>query len=160
MNFIKKGYEKLVNVFKQGLTPKQLALSLIVSTVISLFPIFGITTIILTVLALRLKLNLPIMIIVSYVVEPLKVLLIIPLIKLGGNIFGKEHTLLDLASIKLSLQENTTLETIGSLSYELICGFAGWFITVIPLSIPAYFLVKFILGLFMKKKAVEVKDTN
>ena len=155
MNFIKKTYEKLINVFKQGLTPKQLALSLIVSTVISLFPIFGITTVVLTVLALRLKLNLPIMIIISYAIEPLKVLLLIPLIKIGGSIFGVNHDLLDLASIKQSFQDNSILETIGSLSFELLCGFAGWAVTVLPLSIPAYFLVKFILSIFMKKKAEE-----
>jgi len=155
MNFIKKTYEKLINVFKQGLTPKQLALSLTVSIVVSMFPIFGITTIILTALALKLKLNLPIMIIVSYAIEPLKVLLIIPLIKLGGSIFGVKHELLDLISIKESFQENSIIETIGTLSFELLCGFAGWVILVLPLSIPVYFLLKFIFTLVMKKKPQE-----
>ena len=155
MNFIKKKYEKLINVFKQGLTPKQLALSLTVSIVVSMFPIFGITTIILTALDLKLKLNLPIMIIVSYAIEPLKVLLIIPLIKLGGSIFGVKHELLDLISIKESFQENSIIETIGTLSFELLCGFAGWVILVLPLSIPVYFLLKFIFTLVMKKKPQE-----
>ena len=152
MNFIKKTYEKLINVFKQGLTPKQLALSLTVSIVVSMFPIFGVTTILLTAIALRLKLNLPIMIIVSYAIEPLKVLLIIPLIKIGGSIFGVKHELLDLISIKESFQENSIIETIGTLSFELLCGFAGWVILVLPLSVPVYFLLKFILTLVIKKK--------
>lgn len=155
MSFIKKTKEKLINVFKQGLTPKQLALSLTVSIVVSLFPIFGITTVILTLLALKLKLNLPIMIIISYAIEPLKALLIIPFIKIGGSIFGTEHKLLDLMSIKESFKENSILETVGTLSFELLCGFAGWFSTVLPLSIPLYFLLKFILTLVMKKKTAE-----
>ncbi len=154
MNFLKKTYEKLVNVFKQGLTPKQLALSISVSIVISLFPIFGITTVILTLIALRFKLNLPIMIILSYVVEPVKLLLLIPFIKTGGYIFGAKHSLLDLASIKESFKENSILETLGSLSFELICGLTGWALMVIPLSIPFYFLLKFILTLVMTKKEI------
>jgi len=155
MNFIKKTYQKLINVFKQGLTPKQLALSLTVSIVVSMFPIFGITTILLTLLALKLKLNLPIMIIVSYSIEPLKLLLVIPLIKIGGAIFGVKHELLDLISIKKSFQENSLIETIGSLSFELVCGFAGWAVTVLPAAIPAYFLIKFIITLFTKKNKKE-----
>jgi len=152
MNFLKKTYEKLINVFKQGLTPKQLALTITVSIVVSLFPIFGITTVALTVIALRFKLNLPIMIILSYVIEPIKVLLLIPFIKMGGAIFGAEHTLLDLASIKDSFKNNSLLETLGSLSFEVICGFAGWSIMVLPLSIPFYFLLKLILTKVIPQK--------
>lgn len=37
-------------LFKQGITPKQLALSITVATVVSLFPIFGISTIVLAAL--------------------------------------------------------------------------------------------------------------
>jgi len=160
MNFLKNIYKKIVNVFKQGLTPKQLALSLTVCIVVTLFPIYGITTIILTVLALRLKLNLPIMIVVSYVIEPLKLLLVIPFIKLGGAIFKVEHKLLDLMSIKNSLKETSLLETVGSLSFELICGFAGWLILVVPLSIPFYLLLKFILNLAMRNKEISVNVEN
>jgi len=156
MNFFKKTYDKLINVFKQGLTPKQLALSLIVSIVISLFPIFGITTIVLTIVALKFKLNLPIMIILSYVIEPIKVLLLIPFIKVGGSIFGVTHKLLDLVSIKESFIKNSILETISSLSFELVCGFTGWILIVIPLSIPLYFLIKFILTLVMKNKIEKI----
>ena len=152
MNFIKRFFEKVKNVFKEGLTPKQLALSLVVSIVISLFPIYGVTVLFLTFLALRLKLNLPIMVIVSYVADPLKLLLIIPFIKTGGVMFGVEHKLLDLISIKESFKENTILETVGWLSFELLCGFAGWLVIVVPLSVPLYFLLNFILKLVMKKK--------
>jgi len=122
MNLIKRFFEKVKNVFKEGLTPKQLALSLMVSIVISLFPIYGVTVLFLTFLALRLKLNLPIMVVVSYVADPLKLLLIIPFIKTGGVMFGVEHKLLDLISIKESFKENTILETVGWLSFELLCG--------------------------------------
>lgn len=152
MNFLKKTYEKLVNVFKQGLTPKQLALTITVAIVVSLFPVFGITTVVLTVIALRFKLNLPIMIILSYAIEPIKVLLLIPFIRIGGTIFGTEHTLLDLASIKESFKNNSLLETIGNLTFEVVCGFAGWSILVIPLSIPFYFILKFILSKIITNK--------
>ena len=75
MEFLKKAWIKIKALLNEGLTPKQLALSIVISVLVSVFPIFGISTIILTALAIPLKLNLPIMIAVSYIAEFLKVLL-------------------------------------------------------------------------------------
>ena len=99
-----KIWEKFKALLKQGLTPKQLAISLVVSTLISIFPIFGITTIALTCIALPFRLNLPIMIAFSYIVGPLKFLVLIPFINLGASVFGTEHTLLTFEAINTSLK--------------------------------------------------------
>ena len=104
MKFFDKIWEKIKALLKQGLTPKQLALSLVVSTLVSLFPVFGITTIVLTLIAIPLRLNLPIMIAFSYVGDSLKFLLLIPFIKIGARILGTEHTLLTFEAIKASYQ--------------------------------------------------------
>ncbi len=50
MSFLKKSWIKFKMLFKQGITPKQLALSITVATIVSLFPIFGISTIVLAAL--------------------------------------------------------------------------------------------------------------
>ena len=94
MNFLQKVWLKIKGLLKEGLTPKQLALSIVISVLVSVFPIFGVSTIVLTALAVPLKLNLPIMIAVSYVAEFLKALLIIPFITVGGLFFGADHSLL------------------------------------------------------------------
>jgi len=150
MSFLKKSWEKFKALFKQGLTPKQLALSITVAIVVSLFPIFGISTIVLAALAVRFKLNLPIMIALSYIVEPIKAILFVPFINIGETLFGTEHTLLTFQAIKASY-DLSFWTTVKSLSYELLCGFAGWTLTVLPISILLYFLLKEMLKFFVKE---------
>ena len=139
-----KIWDKFKALLKQGLTPKQLALSLVVSALVSVFPIYGISTIALTCIALPFRLNLPIMIAFSYIIEPLKLLVLIPFINIGASVFGTEHTLLSFDAIKTSY--NTSFwSTASQLSYELLCGSVGWILTAIPLGIVLYFILKGIL---------------
>ena len=149
MNFLQKSWVKLMGLFKQGLGPKELALSITISLVVSLFPIFGIATIVLTALSLRYKINLPIMIVISYLVEPLKVLLFIPFLTIGSYVFVAEHTLVTFEAIKLSY-EVSFFSTAKALSYELLCGVIGWSISVLPIAVAFYFVLKVMLSFFVK----------
>ncbi len=148
---VSKIWVKIKTLFKQGLTPKQLAISLVVSTLVSIFPIFGISTIALTCIALPFRLNLPIMITFSYIVGPLKFLVLIPFINLGASIFGTEHTLLTFEAIKTSYEASFWI-TVRDLFWELICGTAGWAITAVPLGVLLYFVLKAILTYFDRLK--------
>lgn len=156
-----KLWNKFKELLKQGLTPKQLAISIVVSTLISIFPIFGITTIALTCIALPFRLNLPIMIAFSYIVGPLKYLVLIPFINLGAAVFGTEHTLLTFEAIKTSYEASFWI-TVRDLFWELICGTAGWAITAVPLGFVLYFILKPILTYFqkVKLKRLEHNETN
>ena len=69
--------------------------------VIGVFPIYGTKTLILAFLAFRFKLNLPVMIAVSYSITPLLFLLLIPFVRAGEFIFGFENFPLDLKVSKL-----------------------------------------------------------
>lgn len=153
MKFLQKVWLKIKNLLKEGLTPKQLALSIVISILVSVFPVFGISTIVLTAAAVPLKLNLPITIAISYVAEPLKLILILPFINIGGYIFGAEHSLLTYESIKASYNESFW-NTLKELSYELLCGFVGWALLAIPAGIILYFLLKGVFTFFdsLKKK--------
>ena len=151
MKFFNKIWEKIKTLLKQGLTPKQLALSLVVSTLVSLFPVFGITTIVLTLIAIPLRLNLPIMIAFSYVGDSIKFLLLIPFIKIGADIMGTEHTLLTFEAIKTSYQADFW-QTAKDLTYELLCGTVGWALIAIPVSVILYFLLKAVFTFIEKLK--------
>ena len=111
-----KIWEKFKALLKQGLTPKQLAISIVVSALVTVFPVFGISTIVLTAIALPFRLNLPIMIAFSYVFSPVQYLVLIPFINLGASVFGTEHTLLTFEAIKASFDANFWL-TIKALSF-------------------------------------------
>jgi uncharacterized protein (DUF2062 family) len=158
IEYLKKIRSKLVSLFKQGLSPKQLALSISISILISIFPIFGITTIVLTCIALPLKLNLPIAIALSYIVEPLKLLLMIPFINIGASLLGTEHALITFEAIKTSYQTDF-FKTLSFLSYELLCGAIGWAITAIPFLIVFYLFLEMVLK-FSSKQISQMKLTT
>jgi uncharacterized protein (DUF2062 family) len=151
MSYFKKIWQKLIILFKQGLSPRDLALSIIISILVAIFPVFGITTIALTCIALPLRLNLPIMIAISYIATPLQLLLFIPFINFGASVVGAEHTLLSLEAIKASY-ELSVFSTLKSLSFELLCGFIGWLVLSIPISIVTFYLLQKVLSFFIKQK--------
>ena len=152
-SFLKKAWVKFVALFKQGLSPRDLALSIVVSLLVVVFPIFGADTIALTSIALPLRLNLPIMIAIDYIATPLKFILIIPFIKFGAMVFGTEHTLLTLDAIK-SCFDVGFFSTLKSLSFELLCGFVGWAVFAIPVAIISFYILKVILIFFVKENAI------
>jgi len=149
---LKNYWTKFLNVFKKGLTPKALALSITIAVLIAVFPILGIDVIVLTCIAIPMRLNLPIMIAVNYAATPLKFLTLIPFINFGGSVFGTNHTLLTYEAIKSSFEEGF-FTTINSLTFELICGMVGWLVFAIPLSGLVFYLLKVFLKLFVKTKA-------
>ncbi|WP_432410869.1 DUF2062 domain-containing protein [Rasiella sp. SM2506] len=154
-----KIWEKFKALLKQGLTPKQLAISIVVSTLVTIFPMFGISTIVLTAIALPLRLNLPIMIAISYIVSPVQYLVLIPFINLGASVFNTEHSLLTFEAIKASYDSDFWI-TAKALSFELLCGTVGWALTAIPLGVVLYFLLKEVLTYFEKLKTKNIEHST
>ncbi|MGJ8744885.1 DUF2062 domain-containing protein [Polaribacter sp.] len=127
-------WQKIKQPFRQGISGTQIAKAIIVSLLVTVFPIFGVTTILLTFLAVKLKLNLPIMIVVSYVATPLQFLLFMPFIHLGETIFNAKHTLLTVLEIKNAF-ESSFFNTIKQLVFELVCGISGWLVLALPIAL-------------------------
>ena len=69
--------EKIVGFLKQGLTPRDLALTIALGSVIGVFPVLGMTTILCTLAAVTLRLNLPALQSINWAVAPLQLLLLI-----------------------------------------------------------------------------------
>lgn len=136
----------ITGLFTQGLSPKKLSQSIIVSGLISTIPILGISTFLITTVALKTKLNLPIMIALSYILWPIQILLIIPFIRMGEFIFSvpsNPHTVEEI----INSFQNSFFQTLSHLSFELLCGFGGWLFTAVPLAI----LIYCVSLLFLKK---------
>jgi len=142
---------KAVALFKQGLTPIQLTQSILVSALISIVPILGVTTILLTVLSLKRKLNLPIMIAISYLAWPLQILMIIPFINIGEFIFSIPQSNHSVEEIITSFQESF-FGTLSQLSFELLCGFGGWLLTAVPFFTLVYLVSNFLISKFSPSK--------
>jgi hypothetical protein len=89
MDWLKKRLiDPLLNLLRQGLSPKDLALCVALGSGVGLFPVLGVSTPALTVLALTLRLNLAAIQLVSYAIAPLQLALIIPFMRLGEIVLG------------------------------------------------------------------------
>jgi uncharacterized protein (DUF2062 family) len=80
----------LWDLLKQGVSPSKLALCIAIGAVLGIFPIIGTTTVLCAAVALALRLNLPAIQVVNYVVYPLQILLIIPFFQAGAYMFQTE----------------------------------------------------------------------
>lgn len=147
---INKVKDKTTALLKQGLTPKELSQSIIVSGLISTIPILGVSTFMITTVSLKRKLNLPVMISLSYLLWPIQILLIIPFIRIGEFIFSVPRNPHSVDEIISSFQ-NSFFQTLSQLSFELLCGLGGWLLTAVPVAVVAYWVS--LLFLKEKKKA-------
>jgi uncharacterized protein (DUF2062 family) len=138
---------KTTALLKQGLTPRELSQSIIVSGLISIIPILGVSTFMITTVSLKSKLNLPVMIALSYLMWPVQILLIIPFIRVGEFIFSvpRNHHTAD--EIINSFQESF-FKTLSHLSFELLCGLGGWLLTAVPVAV----LIYLVSLLFLRNK--------
>ncbi len=133
-------FQKIKQPFQQGLGINEIIKAIIVSLLFTILPVFGVTTILLSFLAIKFKLNLPIMVVISYIATPLQFLFFIPFIRVGETIFNIKHTLLTVADIKASF-EISFFQTVKNLLLELICGVSGWLLFALPIVLLSIFLI-------------------
>lgn len=88
--FRRKLIDPIVHLLVQGITPEKIALSLALGIVISTLPILGSGTLLCTIAAIALRLNLPAIQIANWLAYPLQILLLIPFFHLGAVLFGQE----------------------------------------------------------------------
>lgn len=96
-------YRKLIrpilNLLRQGVTPEKIALSLALGAALGVSPAIGWTTLLCTIAAIVLRLNLPAIQIVNYVMYPAQIALLAPFFRLGEKLFHAPHLPLSLPRI-------------------------------------------------------------
>lgn len=153
---IRQRFEKfkiyVLDLFKQGLSPHELALSLAVASFWGVIPLLGIATPAVAFFSLRWKLNLPIAMFVTYAISPLHVGLFIPFIHVGERLLGVEHIPITWAAMKQGFQEDI-IQTLLDRGWQLGYGVIGWTVIALPVSIAMYYILKLLLD--SRKKAKE-----
>ena len=144
---LSKVKDKTAALLKQGLTPKKLSQSIVVSGLISTIPILGVSTFIITTVSLKSKLNFPVMISLSYLMWPVQILLIIPFVRVGEFVFSVPQSHHTVDEIINSFQGSFS-QTLSHLSFELLCGLGGWLLTAVPVAVAIYGVVL----LFLKEE--------
>ncbi len=98
--------EPILDLLRQGITPEKMAMSLAFGLGLGIFPVLGVSTVLCTLAAVALRLNLPAIQLVNYLASPIQLALIIPFVRVG------EH-LLRLAPQPLSISEGFRLLATG-----------------------------------------------
>ena len=95
--------DPFMSLLKAGLSPSSLALTVGLGVAFGLIPAFGVTTLISTATALRLRLNVAAMQLVCHLLSPVQLLLLLPFLRWGATLLGqgKEVAGLNLTDIKL-----------------------------------------------------------
>ena len=76
------------SLLKEGMSVKKIALCIALGVALGIFPVLGATTILCTIAALVLRLNLPAIQVVNYLVYPLQIFLLAPFYGAGSWLFG------------------------------------------------------------------------
>jgi uncharacterized protein (DUF2062 family) len=134
-------YRRIKQPFQQGLHWKAVTKAIIVSFLVTIIPFFGVTTLLLTFVAIKFKLNLPIMIAINFMVLPLQVILFLPFIHIGESIMNINHTLLTIQEIKASF-DVSFFNTVKGLFLELLCGLIAWLLVSLPIGFLTMILLK------------------
>src|SRR6187401_1057859 len=99
--FQRRFVDPLMALLRQGVTPRELALCLALGTTFGLIPVLGVSTWLCALAALLLGLNMPAIQLVNYLLSPLQLILIIPLLRLGERLAGAPRFPVTLESAKV-----------------------------------------------------------
>jgi uncharacterized protein (DUF2062 family) len=135
--FKQKLFKPLLNFLLQGISPEKLALAVVFGVLLGIFPMLGTTTLLCTLAALYLKLNMPAIQLINYFVYPLQLIFFIPFIRLGEFIFNEPPIPFSITQI-LEMLQNDMLGTIANFWYANLLGVAAWLIISLPLSFIIY----------------------
>jgi uncharacterized protein (DUF2062 family) len=143
--FRKRLINPIVALLTQGITVEKIALSIVVGAVVGIFPVLGTTTVLCTLVAVALRLNLIAVQTVHYAMTPVQLVMIIPFTRVGEHVVGA-------APQPLSLQAGLDLIAQGALQAVVILWSAiwhamvGWVVLAPFVMTVGYFVLRWILA--------------
>jgi len=132
--------EPFTALFKQGLSPEKMVLCVVAGSVLSIFPILGTTTILCTVAAVALRLNLPAIQAVNWLCSGAQLVLIIPFIRIGEKLFGATPLPLSLTQLA-ALFKADWIVFLRQFWVTLLHAIAGWGVICLPLALLVYWIM-------------------
>jgi uncharacterized protein (DUF2062 family) len=151
--FKRKLVNPLLDLLKAGITPEKLSLTVALGTVIGVIPVIGAATVLGTLAATRLKLNTPVLLLISYFLNPLQVLIAYPLIRMGMFMFSSGELNYTFDQM-LALVKKDWLVALDKLWVVNLLGVAAWAILAVPAGLALYFIF---LPVFRKIVRKQVK---
>ncbi len=85
---LRKVLDTVIALLRQGTTPEKIAQATALAAVLAVFPVLGSTTLLCAGGAAWLRLNLPLMQLVNYLLYPAQLALLIPFMSVGSHFFS------------------------------------------------------------------------
>jgi uncharacterized protein (DUF2062 family) len=114
---------------RQGISPGRLALTLALGFAIGCIPVVGIPTVLCTVLAVVLRLNLPAIQAANLAALPLQMALVVPFVRLGRWLVCSAAGHVPAPRVLLHLRDLGLAAQVGSLAGEALL---AWLLVAIP----------------------------
>lgn len=93
-------------LFLQGTSPSKIAWCVACGITLAVFPVVGTTTLLCTVVAMSLGLNLPAIQAVNYLAAPLQLALLLPLMRMGDLLFGAPRSSLSAERVLTMIRQH------------------------------------------------------
>ncbi len=127
-----KLWQPLLQLLRQGVTPRKLALSVALGFALGIFPMIGSTTLLCFVFGYFLKLNPVAIQLVNYFTYPLQLTLFLPFFHMGAFLFGVPPIPFSLDEIFVRLAEQP-FDVIGELWSANVRAIVAWLLAAIPI---------------------------
>ena len=132
----------VLGLLRQGLSPEQLALTVAVGVCVGLVPFLGAITTLAALAALRLRLNVAAMQLVSHLMTPLQLLIFVPLLRQGARLLGNaQEKELSLAQVR-QLFTHDWRAALHLLWRAEVGALALWLLGALPLMVVLYFVLR------------------
>ncbi|MGH8307564.1 MAG: DUF2062 domain-containing protein [Gammaproteobacteria bacterium] len=135
----------------EGITPHKIALTVALGVMLGVTPVLGTTTILCAIAALALRMNLPLIQVVNYLVYPFQLLLLIPFIQAGQWLFRQPPLPFSFSQLTALLHENFW-HTLNMLWGYTLHGLVAWLILGGITAILIYMLLRPLLGILLARK--------
>lgn len=145
--------DPFLSLLKAGLAPGSLALTAGLGVAFGLAPTFGITTLVSTAVALRLKLNVAAMQLVCHVLSPLQLLLFLPFLRWGATLLGqgREVANLSLDQIKAMIKADGWSHVLHLLWRAELGAMMIWAVAAVPVVLGLYVGLRPLFKRFIKR---------
>ena len=128
----------------QGVTPEKIAMSIAIGLIVVIFPVMGTTTVLCTVAAAAMRLNMVAVHTVHYAMTPVQLLLIIPFVRVGEHVVGAKPQPLTVSE-GMALLAQGVVHAVVTLWSAIVHAVIGW-IVIGPIAIAAcYYIFRWIL---------------
>ena len=138
--FKKRVLQPILDLLGQGITPEKIALSIALGAMLGIFPALGWTTILCAIAALVLRLNLPAIQLVNYLMYPVQIVLLPPFFRLGEKLFDAPHLPISVPQI-LTMSKANLDDTVKLLWSTTWHAMVVWALCAPVAAALAYFLL-------------------